>query len=109
MGEKVLAVDLAPERDPAGIGGQMLHAHAEQLRVDGVEPELEQVGIDGEGVAVGMHEDLLARPVRNLDVVAVKRLEDLTPDGRVDQQRVLRPPVVHEIQRVHVGCRPGLQ
>ena len=105
-GEEVLAVDLAPKRDPAPeFRGQRLEPHAEDLGVQGMDAELNEVGNDVEDVAVGMEEDVFPVAAGNGDIVPIKRFENLPPERRRDQERGLGAPIVHDAQRVHL--RPG--
>jgi len=106
-GEDVLAVDLSPEGNLAAMAtAQLFDIHAEELRVDGVDPDLDEVRVDLHDVAVGVKEDELARGMREAAVVGIERLEELAPEPGRDQQAALRAPVVAQADGVHVGGGP---
>ena len=53
-----------------------------------------------------MHKGLLAVFFRNIDIVLIHRAEDLIPKARIDQQALLRAPIVDELDAVHIRLRP---
>lgn len=102
--QEVLAADFAPEGDLTLKRREVFHADAENLGVDRIQSQFDQVGQDFQRMAVGVHEDLLACAMGDIDVVFVHGLEDFTPDARRNQQCLLCAPVVHEI---HIAGHPS--
>ena len=56
---------------PLCLRAQLLDVHAEELRVDGVDADLDEVGEDGRDVAVGVEKGELAGVVDDLHVFSV--------------------------------------
>ena len=108
-GEEGLAVDLAPEADAAGeLFGEVFDGHAEELGVDGVDADLDEIGDDVGDISVGVHEDELAVVAGEIAVVFVEGLEEGAPQVGVDQEGLLRAPVVDDVHGVDAGVDPQL-
>ena len=105
----MLPVGAGHETQPAGeCTSQLARIHAGDLGVDGVHPDLDEVGDDLADHAVAVEEDVLSAGVDRVEEPLVGWLEDPPPEARVDHQPLLRSPVVAKEQAVHAVSQPDL-
>ncbi len=103
-----LAVNLPPEGDlPPVELPQPLNIHAKELRIQGIHSQLNEVRIDGFDIAVRVEEHEFPGPLDDLAVLSVHRFEQFAPGGGTDEKRGVRPPIVHQRNRINVSPRPG--
>ena len=105
----MLAIDFAPEGDFSFKLLKLVHAHTEDLCVEGVQSQVNEPGNDFQGVAVGVHEHFLAVLMGDVEIIPVHGLKVSIPELGADEQRLLGAPIVHDAQAVHVGLRPLCQ
>lgn len=109
-GEEVLAVHFTPEGDSAfEFFSEVLDGHAEELGVDGVDADFDEVLVDIDDVAVGVHEDVFSGVVGHFSILGVTGFKEFPPLLRADQQGPLRPPIIHESNGVYGGLEPGFE